>query len=237
MSFSIIIPTYNEEENISFLLKEIKKCISDIKYDLLIVDGGSLDDTVAIAQETSKLLNVPLRIVTPKEGTSGLAESVLKGIKLAKYDVVVVMDADLSHPPLLIVQLVQDILSQQYDLVIASRYVKKARVVNWPLHRRALSYVATFLTRLYFPFVSDPLSGFFALNRRAVNIDKMYACGFKIGMEIISQINKDRIKEIPYIFKGRERGKSKLNFREVWLFLKQFIRLKVSHPPNSLNKL
>jgi len=144
---------------------------------------------------------------------------VIAGMKEARGDVLVVMDADLSHPPEIVPDLLA-VIDAGIDLAVGSRYVSGGATMDWPLRRRVASRVACFLGNALVP-VRDATSGFFAVRRSAIDGVPLNAIGFKIGFEVIARANARRIVEVPYTFRDRELGASKFGRREIGQYLLQ----------------
>ena len=225
---SIIIPTYNEIENIEPLIRRIDQGLKEISYEAIIVDDNSPDGTGEKAEELGK--NFPVHVIH-REGKLGLASAVLKGFELARGDILGFMDADLSHPPEVIPKLITPILEEGVDIVVASRLAEGGGVVgDWPQTRHINSYVATLLAK---PLTSikDSMSGFFFLKRLVIEDVKLIPRGYKIGLEILVKGRYTEAREIPFIFDNREGGKSKLNLKIMLEYLLQvgnlyFYRMK-----------
>ena len=220
---SIIIQTYNEAENIKELIEEVitvADCLRR-KYEILIVDSASCDNTAHIAK---KILNKAGRVIScaPKES---LAVSVIKGFREARGDVFIVMDADGSHPVGIIPELVKAI-DQGYDLVIGSRYVSGAEVIDFSPMRRISSYIGCF-SGSFFCKVKDNASGFFCLRKKVIDGVKFTPLGFKIGLEIFAKGNYSSFRELPYAFRSRKKGKSKFRPKVIMQYLLQLVLLTV----------
>lgn len=218
-SVSIIVPTYNEKDNLPDLVKNIFSVVKKDKFDLeiVIVDDNSPDGTGDVARKLGEKYS--LQLVTRPE-KSGLSSAVLDGIKSAKGDIIGVMDGDLSHDPVIIPKMIDAIARQKNQLVVGSRYIKGGKIENWPLARRIISWVAVLIA---FPFtgVKDRTSGYFFFKRDILDGVTLDPRGFKIGLEIMVKGNYKRWKEIPYTFKNRTTGKSKMNCDEVKHYLSQ----------------
>jgi len=218
-SVSIIVPTYNEKDNIPELIKNIFSIVKKDKFDLeiVIVDDNSPDGTGDVASELAK--KYPLQLVS-RPGKSGLSSAVLDGMKIAKGDIIGVMDGDLSHDPVIIPKMIDAIARQKNELVVGSRYIKGGKIENWPLSRRIISWVAVVIA---FPFtgVKDRTSGYFFFKRHILDGVTLDPKGFKIGLEIMVKGNYKRWKEIPYTFRNRTTGRSKMNFGEIKHYLSQ----------------
>jgi dolichol-phosphate mannosyltransferase len=212
---SIIVPTYNEAENIKPLIERIGETLRQNDYEVLVVDDNSPDGTAGMAESLSKAY--PVRIIH-RPGKSGLASAVVEGIGEAEGDIVGVIDADLQHPPELVAQLVEAV-TEGNDIAIASRYVQGGGMENWSFLRKITSRGAILLSR---PLTKahDPVSGCFFLKKEVVTGIKYKPAGFKILLEILVKGKYKRIKEIPYTFRERAKGKSKLGLGEYTSYLK-----------------
>src|SRR5438034_924106 len=154
-----------------------------------------------------------------RAGKAGLASAVIAGFKEARGDILVVMDADLSHPPEVVPALVKAI-DDGADLAVGSRYIAGGGVKDWPLRRQMVSRVACLMGNVLVP-VRDATSGFFAVRRAALDGVHLNAIGFKIGFEVIARAKTKTIVEVPYTFRDRELGASKFGRREVVQYLQQ----------------
>lgn len=222
---SIIVPTLDEVENVEPLCQRLVSVLQkhQLHAEILIVDGGSQDGTRAKVQElTSKMAN--LRLV-PSAAKQGLAGDVLRGAAEAASKVVLVMDADLSHPPEKVPQLLQPVIQGQQDMVLGSRYVSGGATPGWPWLRRLASRGATACA---WPLVqvNDPMSGFFAVQRHELLQLGQDAGGFKIALELLVRGEDSmRVQEVPITFRDRELGESKLGLKEMLAYFKQLVSL------------
>ncbi len=217
---SIIIPTYNERENLEELLPRIGSSMMDLDYEVIVVDDSSPDGTADVALSGE----LPARVIIRPE-RSGLSSAVLDGFRAARGDILCVMDADLQHPPELLPELYRMALS--YDVVIASRYVKGSSLEGWSLFRKLLSKGSILLARLLIPRVRgirDTSSGYFALRRECLP-DGMNPRGFKILLEVLVKGNWSSVIELPYAFSPRRSGRSKLGIRTIASYLLQVLEL------------
>jgi len=212
---SVIVPTYNERDNIKSLIERIGKSLSHDNYEILVIDDNSPDGTAGVAESMSE--DYPVRIIR-RPGKSGLASAVVEGIENSEGNIVGVIDADLQHPPELAAKLAGAIIEGN-DIAVASRYVQGGGIDNWSLFRKIASKGAILLAR---PLtnVHDPASGYFFLNKEVVMGIDFKPAGFKILLEILVKGKYRRIKEIPYTFSEREKGKSKLGLGEYTSYLK-----------------
>ena len=220
---SIIVPTYHEVENIPGLIDRIDliRAGNNLSLELLMMDDNSMDGIV----ECINSLNKPWVRLVVRTKNKGLSAAVVDGLRLAKNDILIVMDADLSHPPEKIPEMVQKI-GEGHDFVIGSRYVKGAsRDIGRGLFRRINSKVATLLARPL-TSVKDPMSGFFALPRAVFeNADILNPIGYKIGLELIVKCRCKNIGEVPIHFSDRKLGKSKLSIKEQWAYIQHICGL------------
>jgi dolichol-phosphate mannosyltransferase len=211
---SVIIPTYNEAGNIKKLITEIHKNRRDA--EIIVVDDNSPDGTAEIAK------SIPHVKVLVRKNQRGLGSAVIGGFRIASGDIFCVMDADLSHPPELIPKLRKAL--ENADFALASRYVKGGGSENWPLLRKIISKAATLLARGV-TSASDPMSGYFMFRKNIIQGVELQPEGFKIGLEILVKGKQDRIAEVPYTFRDRFAGKSKLGIRTNLQYLHHLIKL------------
>lgn len=222
---SIIIPTYNEAQNIINVLKSIKEHVSKIaQVQAIVVDDNSPDGTAKIVksyiQNAEPNPEYRVDIVQRTQAKAGLSSAILHGVRKAVGNVIVVMDSDLSHPPHLIPRMVEA-LRQQCDIVVASRYAKGGKVQGWPLKRRILSRTATAIARIGLGVKqTDPMSGFFAFRSSIIRGLEFDAIGYKILLEMLVKVRDARIKEISYTFTDRAAGSSKLGARTILDFMR-----------------
>ncbi|KAB2889431.1 MAG: glycosyltransferase, partial [Desulfobulbaceae bacterium] len=224
MNVSIIIPTRNEQENIAPLLDRLGNTVSKspTSCEIIFVDDSSTDETRSAINAYQGPL--PVRLVC-RDNETGLASAVCAGAHVAEGDLLVVMDADLSHPPEAIPALLQPLLDGSHDMVIGSRYVQGGSTPGWPALRRAASRLATLPARL-FTAVHDPLAGFFAIRKESLLAVRQPAGGFKIGLQILAASDPPlRTTEVPVTFVDRNRGASKMNAGVIGAYLRQLAAL------------
>ncbi|MCU0679700.1 MAG: polyprenol monophosphomannose synthase [Planctomycetes bacterium] len=222
---SLIIPTLNEEKSIPVLLEKLTKAFSlcpNIEFEVIFIDDTSTDKTIAVIQEQQKQHSF-IKYVCRQE--RGLATAVLRGFQEAKGDILAVMDADLSHPADLIPEMVKNIFN--YDLIIASRHAQGGAIEEWPWSRKLGSLFCTKLTILLGIKIKDPMSGFFMLKKSVINEVKLEPLGYKILLEILVKGKFKNYLELPYSFKNRELGTSKMDGKIVKQFFQHFWRLFV----------
>ena len=213
---SIVIPTYNEAGSLPTLVQRLGSALGGRDWELIVVDDGSPDGTADLAAAMAPRL--PVRVVR-RPGKLGLASAVLDGFRAATGDVLVCMDADLSHPPEVVPHLA-DALTDGAELAVGSRYVAGGGVEDWPLKRRIVSRVACLMGNALVP-VHDATSGFFALRRSVIDGVHLDPIGFKIGFEVIARGRYTRVVEVPYTFRDREHGSSKFGRREIAQYVQQ----------------
>ena len=202
---SIIIPTFNEAQNISLLIPKIHDVLNgSFKFEIVVVDDNSPDGTARIAKNFAKKHTVRVLLRKKKRG---LSSAVIDGFNFAKGDLLCVMDADLSHPSGLIPKMVR--LLDNYDLVVGSRLIRGGGSEKWPFHRKLISWGAQILARPLTP-IKDAMSGFFALKRDVIKNVDLEAYGYKILLEILVKGNYNRIVEAPFTFLNRSFGQSKI---------------------------
>lgn len=220
---SIVIPTYNEAENIGALIQRVLGVFQrgEVDGELIIVDDGSPDGTGGIVKEyVQKFDNVTLVL---RKGKKGLGNAYKDGIRLTCGGVIMGMDADFSHNPDEILRIYHS--ARNYDIVIGSRYVHGGGIVGWNFFRRVVSRTANLLVNLFFRLgVHDSTSGFRAFKREAIMriLPHVNCFGYDFLVEILIRSRKFNltIKEIPITFKDRSRGKSKLGLKQFVLFLR-----------------
>ena len=228
----VIIPTYNEAENIK---KVIEATIREKKFDVLVVDDSSPDGTATIVKEIIE--SYPKKIfMEVKKNKDGLGRAYIHGFKWAidkMYDYVFEMDADFSHNPSELVTML-DYLKEGKDMVIGSRYIKGINVVNWPLGRIILSYLASAYVRLITSMpIKDPTAGFVGYKREvleAIELDKVKFVGyaFQVEMKYKTWRKKFSYIEHPIIFTNRTLGLSKMDGRIIWEGLLGVLILRIN---------
>ncbi len=223
---SIVIPTYNEKDNITPLIERIDKALSGHAYEIILVDDNSQDGTEEIVSGLASRYPVKLLV---RRTEKGLATAVIHGIKNASGPVICVMDADLQHPPEIIPELIKAVANGA-DMAFASRYVPGGGCPQWGLVRRIISKGAIMLSHGLLPSsrrVKDIMSGFFIFKRDNVDIDKLKPIGYKIALEIMLVGNFPVVTEVPFIFEDRTAGQSKLRARTQIDYLKHIFSLMV----------
>jgi dolichol-phosphate mannosyltransferase len=243
--FSVIIPTYNESQNIVRLIEAIRNDVArHFLTEIIVVDDNSPDGTGRLVEEFDHALRYRERIlqrirvgdtkmneclisVINRKSKQGLVSAILEGVKKSSGDYIIVLDADFSHPPGLVIRIMNEILDSNNDIVVASRYCKGGKIQGWTVKRRIISKGATILARLLVRSkgVSDPVSGFFGIRRSIIVKMQFVTSGYKILLEILVKSDGAKVKEIPYTFTDRKEGSSKLDSTVLLDFAKALMRL------------
>jgi dolichol-phosphate mannosyltransferase len=208
-SVSIVIPTLNEEENIEPLISQITACAIPF-LEILFVDDHSTDNTRGKIHDLAR--TQPIRLIEQDGADLGLAGAIMSGARAAQGEILLVMDADLSHPPDRINELLAPLFADAADLVVGSRYVRGGSTPGWPIWRRIVSRTGAALA---YPLTGlhDSMCGFFAIRRSRLLDLAPQTSGFKIVFETMVRAGGTlRVREIPIAFRERVRGKSKMSF-------------------------
>jgi len=229
---SIILPTYNESQNIIGLLKSIHENIpKEVATETIVVDDNSPDGTGKIVEEyvtNFKKIAANTIDIIHRKTKNGLSSAILHGIQNAKGDMIVVMDSDFSHPPQIIPKMIDALKQYQCDLVVCSRYIAGGSIQGWTVKRRLISKVATLIaTKGLKVKTKDPMSGFFAFKKNIIKGLNFDALGYKFLLELLVKTKEINVREIPYTFEDRKSGSSKLDgstmieyLRAVWKLYK-----------------
>ena len=218
IGYSIVIPTLNEEKNIQPLIDQISTTLKQIliNYEIIFVDDMSSDKTVEIINK-NKQFNKRIRVLVRKENFD-LSLSVIEGIKISNFNNIIVMDADLQHPPSTLIKMIS--YKKKYHLVIASRF-KRDKFKFKSQNRNFQTRVGIFLSNLFIKKITDPLSGFFIVDKNLIIDRPKYFInkGYKILLNILLVYDNLFIKEIDFNFEERRFGNTKLNLRVKWYFI------------------
>ncbi|CAK1543517.1 unnamed protein product [Leptosia nina] len=230
--YSILLPTYNERENLPIIIWLIIKYLdgSGIDFEVIIIDDGSPDGTLDIAKQLQDIYGSKKIVLRPREKKLGLGTAYIHGIKHATGNFIIIMDADLSHHPKFIPQFIELQKENDYDIVTGTRYINGGGVYGWDFKRKLISRGANFLTQMLLrPGVSD-LTGSFRLYKKDVLQKLVESCvskGYVFQMEMIiraRQLNYS-IGEVPITFVDRVYGESKLGGTEIVQFVKALLYL------------
>ena len=223
-TISLIIPTYNERDNIVALVERIHHALSNYNYEILFIDDNSPDGTAEIISSLSP--RYPVRVIIRKD-KKGLASAVVDGLNIASGEIIGSINADLQHPPEIIPDLLREIESGA-DIAIASRYVKGGSCPDWGLTRRIISRGATALAHILLPStrkIKDPMSGFYMLRRHVIADADLKPAGYKILLEILLEGKSSQLAEVAYTFGSRMSGRSKLGIHQHIDYLRHILSL------------
>jgi dolichol-phosphate mannosyltransferase len=219
-TISIIVPAYKEKDNIEPLVEGIQKSLAKYDYEIVIVDDNSADGSEELVNDLAK--KYPVKIIVRKN-KRGLSSAVVDGIAATDSEFVIVMDADLQHPPEVLPEIAKAL--ENHDFVMGSRYVKGGSPGDWKLSRKIVSKVATLMALPIAPKIKDPMSGFFGFKRSVVDLPSLSPTGWKIGLEILVRSKFKTVTEVPYTFVARARGESKLSRRIMGEYVRQLMDL------------
>jgi dolichol-phosphate mannosyltransferase len=225
MRISVVSPTYNEAANIARLISEVGTALEGFEFEIVIADDNSPDGTWEKAERIAQT-NPRVRVIR-RLNNRGLSPAVIEGFLAASGDYVACIDADLQHDPMILRQMVAA-LAGGSEIAVGSRYVNGGGTGEWTPLRRFESWVATKLAQLFLGVtLRDPMSGYFILRREDFcNIcSQLDVRGFKILLEIVSRLAPSNLKEIPYTFRPRVAGESKLSSKVIFQYFGQLWRL------------
>jgi dolichol-phosphate mannosyltransferase len=223
---SIIIPTYREAQNLPLLIPQIEHAMRSRHWtwEAIVVDDDSTDGTPEVLAQLAR--GFPQLRYKIRKTQRGLSSAVVAGISMARNNYIVVMDADLSHPPDTIPALVDKLLDDEADFVIGSRYVAGGATSDWTAFRQLNSSIATWLSRPFSGAIKDPMAGFFALRRSSLeSADTLNPIGYKIGLELLAKCRITRVAEVPITFHNRVHGTSKMTAKVQFRYLEHLSRL------------
>ena len=228
---SLVLPTYNEGKNIVPMIEQlipVLDSVAHLQYEIIVVDDDSPDRTWEKALELTE--KYPQVRVVRRQGERGLSTAVIRGWQVARGRILGVMDADLQHPPEVAAKVTQEML-RGADLGIASRHIEGGGVSDWSLLRRIISRGAQMIGFLLLPEVigriSDPMSGFFMIRRSALEGRTLSPLGYKILIEVLGRGQVGWISEVPYTFRERLEGSSKLTNRIYIEYFQHLLRLRL----------
>lgn len=229
MELSIIVPTFNEGPNVDELLRRIGTELTGRAFEVVFVDD-STDDTPAVIAAAAARSLFPVRLIHRDQPDAGLGGAVVEGLRAAAARWCLVMDGDLQHPPEAIGTLLDRAARGDVDVVVASRYAAGGDSKGLAdATRTTVSRLSTLITKSMFPRklhgCSDPMTGFFLLDRDTVNLDALRPRGFKILLEILAR-RQLRVGEVPFSFAPRHAGQSKASFTQGVRFLTQLTMLR-----------
>ena len=221
---SIVVPTYNESENVGNLVNQIDYALRGIEYEVIFVDD-STDDTVEAINAV--MVENPRVRMEHRETEKGLATAVLKGFSLADGDYIAVMDADLQHPPA-ILRSMYAVMETGVDFCVPSRFIPGGSDGGLGPYRKLVSGVARYIGKILLPSlrkITDPTSGLFMFRRNVIEGADLQPIGWKIMVEVLAMGTYSTIVEIPYKFQARPAGESKLSSKVTVEYLQQVLGL------------
>jgi dolichol-phosphate mannosyltransferase len=232
IAFSLVLPTYKESQNIQSIVQILSELLDGVfpgQYELIVVDDNSPDLTWKVAQDL--LPDYPQLRVMRREAEKGLSTAVIRGWQVARGRILGVIDADLQHPPEVLLQLLGE-MQQGADLAVASRHVEGGGVSEWSAVRRFLSRGAQMLGLMILPEVigrlSDPMSGYFMVRRSAIVGKYLSPVGYKILIEVAARGKIRWIAEAGYVFRERLAGESKVTWKQYVEYIQHLLRLRFS---------
>ncbi|MEM2224169.1 MAG: glycosyltransferase family 2 protein [Acidilobaceae archaeon] len=228
MKISIVIPTFNEADSISRLISDIRRNLELNGYnnfEIIIVDDNSPDGTWMIVDEESRR-DSRVKLIR-RINIRGLGSAIVDGMRASTGDYIIVMDADYQHPPEVIPELIKRAISIGADIVVASRYSRGGGVRGWSLLRKIISYGALIIAYILIAEsrrTRDPISGFF-LVKRGVDIGCVKGKGYKVLLEILVANPNAKVIDVPYVFRERLYGESKLGLKDIIDYIIQVLEL------------
>jgi dolichol-phosphate mannosyltransferase len=228
MVFSLVIPTFNEKENIVPLLDVLRETLEPTgEYEIIVVDDDSPDFTWKTVEDYSRK-DGRVRVIRRMKDR-GLSKAVIEGFGQARGAILGVMDADHSHDHSILPQMIEAVRRGGYDLAVGSRRVSGGGADKWPWYRKISSDAATLLARSILDVrLSDPMSGYFALRRELFEKARhvVNPQGYKILLEIYVRSRPREVLEVPFVFKDRKQGYSKMTLRVILEYLAMLLKLR-----------
>lgn len=223
-TLSVVIPTFNEAENIDRLLTEIGGALQNVPYEIIFVDDSTDSTAELLAEAARRDSRVKLE---HRENQSGLATAVLRGFELASGDYIAVMDADLQHPPIAL-RAMYCAMRRGADLCVPSRFLPGGSDGGLNFYRKFVSAAARYIGKILLRClrrISDPTSGLFMFRRSILEGADLRPIGWKIMIEVLAMCSYSKVTEVPYTFRERSAGESKLSKKVTFEYLRQVVRL------------
>lgn len=231
LKLSIVIPTFNEIANIRELLTRLEDCLAEVAWEVIFVDDDSPDGTAAAVRDIAR--RDPRIRCLQRIGRRGLSSACIEGMMAAAAPYIAVMDADLQHDERLLPRMLQCLQNEDLDIVVGSRYVAGGSTGQWDQSRLSISRFASKMSRLVLKAeLADPMSGFFAVRREAMQaaVHRLSGIGFKILLDLFASSPKPlRFRELPYEFRTRHAGESKLDSQVAWEYLMMLADKLIGH--------
>nr|CAG4647307.1 EOG090X0B9X [Megafenestra aurita]SVE92580.1 EOG090X0B9X [Megafenestra aurita] len=230
--YSVLLPTYNEKENLPIIVWLLNKSFTENSYDfeIIVIDDGSPDGTLDVAKQLQTIYGDKKIVLRPREKKLGLGTAYIHGIKHATGNFIVIMDADLSHHPKFIPKFIEKQKEKDYDLVSGTRYSGDGGVYGWDLKRKVISRGANYVTQVLLRPGASDLTGSFRLYKKSVLEKLVQSCkskGYVFQMEMVIRARQFgfSIGEVPISFVDRVYGESKLGGNEIFQFAKGLLFL------------
>lgn len=218
---SVVVPTFNECDNVAEIVAHLDAALAGIEWEVVFVDDDSTDGTPAALRALARR-DARVRYLH-RIGRRGLASAVVEGIQSTGAPYVAVIDADLQHDERLLPRMLSELQASQTDLIVGSRYLEEGGVADWASRRQTISRIATRLAQaLMRANLTDPMSGFFMVKRDAFDqaVRRLSSIGYKILLDILMSARPPlTVAEVPYVFRNRVHGESKLDSAVTWEYL------------------
>jgi dolichol-phosphate mannosyltransferase len=231
VELSVIVPTFNERDNVAELVRRLSLSLSDVRWEVIFVDDDSPDKTADVIRQIAQ--SDPKVRVIQRIGRRGLSSACVEGMLASAAPYLAVLDADLQHDEKLLPKMLTLLKKDDIDIVIGSRYVEGGGLGDWDKTRARISRFATRLSKLVVRAeLSDPMSGFFMLRRDPLNtsVRKLSAIGFKMLLDFFASAPRPlRFRELPYEFRSRFAGTSKLDNQAAWDYLMLLLDKLIGH--------
>jgi dolichol-phosphate mannosyltransferase len=231
VELSVIVPTFNERDNVRSLVARLEACLADVSWEVIFVDDDSPDGTAELVRQIAagdRRVRCLQRL-----GRRGLSSACIEGMLATAAPYLAVIDGDLQHDETLLPQMLAALQAEDLDIVVGSRYLAGGGLGGWDPDRAAISRAATRLSRLVLRArLSDPMSGFFMLRRRVLEqtARRLSGIGFKILVDLFASAPRPlRFKELPYQFRMRQAGESKLDVPVAWDYAMLLLDKLVGH--------
>jgi dolichol-phosphate mannosyltransferase len=231
IELSIVVPTFNERDNVEELVERIEQVLTDRRWEIIFIDDDSPDGTADLVRKLAQ--SKPYVRCHQRIARRGLSKALIEGILSSSAPVITVMDADLQHDETILPTMLDRIQNDQTEIVVGSRYCAGGSVGAWNSQRAAMSQWATLLSRtIVTPRLTDPMSGFFMIRRETFHriVRRLSGEGYKILLDLFASSPEPlRFVEVPYTFRERTAGKSKVDTAVVWEYLLLVIDKKFGH--------
>ena len=231
VELSVVVPTYNERENIIELINRLHECLDGVQWEVIFVDDDSADGT---AEQVRQIACRDPRVrCIQRIGRRGLSSACTEGMLASSAPFLAIMDADCQHDERMLPRMLELLRTGEADIVVGSRYTQGGGIGNWDKTRARMSQFATRLSRAVIKQdLSDPMSGYFALRREVLEstVRSLSNLGFKILLDVLASSPRPlRLQEVPYEFRNRHAGESKLDSHAMWDYLMLLLDKSVGH--------